>query len=288
MYQEFYGLRSRPFSTLPDPRFLCWTQTHTLAYTILNYGVTTRAPFTVITGDVGSGKTTLLRHLLNELPEEVQLGLVSNMQDGRGDLLHWVLMAFDQEFGDEPYVKLFQKFQEFLIERYAKGKRSVLVIDEAQNLSPSTLEELRMLSNINSDQDELLQLVLVGQPQLRDLIGRPELTQFAQRICADFHLGPLSAFEVTEYIHHRLETAGAKGPIFMPETCELVHEATGGVPRLINVLCDLCLVYGFSYERDMIDPELLLEFLNSADRHGVFHQFKKIERKPALLKSCGT
>lgn len=274
MYESFYGLRERPFTTLPDPQFLYWSESHELAYAILHYGIVTRAPITVITGEIGAGKTTLLRRLLDEIPEDLTIGLVSNMKEGRGELLHWVMMALGQEFdANEPYVVLFKRFQDFLVHAYAEGRRVVLVVDEAQNLGMAALEELRMFTNINADKDELLQLVLVGQPQLRELLSDPELVQFTQRISADFHLEPLSAEETKKYIHRRLEIAGATRQIFTDEACERICMATGGVPRLINILCDICMVYGFAEDRMEIGTDVLDEILSSAERRGIFRQF---------------
>lgn len=285
MYEEFYGLTERPFLTVPDPEFLYWSDNHLMAFTMLRYGIMTRAPITVVTGEIGAGKTTLLRHLLRELPEDLTVGLISNMQDGRGEVLHWAMMALDQSFDDEPYVKLFKRFQDHLIDCYAAGRRVLLIVDEAQELSTKSLEELRMFSNINSDKDELLQLILVGQPQLRDTLSKPELTQFSQRISSDFHLGPLNAEEVAQYIHHRLAVAGATWKIFSDRTCELVHEATGGVPRLVNILCQLCMVYGFSYERKVIDEDLLRQFLDGAKRHGIYRHFSAVDTGPKLVRT---
>ena len=284
MYEAFYKLRMRPFLTVPDPDFLYWSEAHTLAITMLRYGLMTRAPITVVTGDIGSGKTTLLRQLMREIPQELVLGLVSNMQADRGSLLQWVMMALGQGVSDEPYIHLFQRFQDYVIEAYGAGKRVVLIFDEAQNLTVDTLEELRMLSNINADKDELLQLVLVGQPQLRELLGRPELVQFSQRISADFHLTTLSPAEVQNYIDHRLSMAEASWRIFPARTCALIHEATGGVPRLVNILCDLCLIYGFSADKRVIDEGLLREFLASAHKRGIYTQFSPLSDTLKLVQ----
>jgi type II secretory pathway predicted ATPase ExeA len=278
MYEEFYGLRERPFTTVPDPQFLYWSEGHQMAFAVLYYGVVTRAPITVITGEIGAGKTTLLRRLLAEIPEEITVGLVSNMKEGRGELLQWVMMALGQEFdGDEPYVTLFRRFQDFVIDAYARGQRVVLIVDEAQNLGAQALEELRMFSNINADKDELLQLILVGQPQLRDLLNRPELAQFALRVSADFHLDPLSREDTAQYIRRRLEIAGAGWQIFPDDVCAMIRDATGGVPRLVNILCDLCLVYGFADNRREIGADLLEEILASTRRRGIFGQFDTID-----------
>jgi type II secretory pathway predicted ATPase ExeA len=276
MYESFYGLKSKPFLTVPDPGFLYLSRGHELALTMLRYGLMSAAPITVITGEVGAGKTTLVRHIMNEMPEELTVGLVSNMQAGRGELLEWVMMAYGQPYSGKSYVELFQAFQQFVVDRYAEGRRVVLICDEAQNLDIATLEELRLLSNINSDGEPLLQLILAGQPQLRDLLGDPRLTQFVQRVVADFHLEPLGPEEVEPYVERRLKVAGAHWKIFPEETCRLIHEATGGVPRLINALCDLCLVSGYSSEEKVISPTLLREFLASAEKHAIYRQFRPL------------
>jgi len=199
IYTDFFGLEKRPFTLLPDPDFIYWSTPHKQAYTMLEYGMLTCAPITLITGEIGAGKTTLLRELLKQIPQEYSVGLISNAQGDRGELLHWVLMSLGQAV--EPgsgYVHLFHQFQTFLVDNYAQGKRTVLIFDEAQNLSVETLEELRMFSNINADTDELLQLILVGQPQLCDLVSNPKLVQFAQRIAAEFHLPTMNSYERKE------------------------------------------------------------------------------------------
>jgi type II secretory pathway predicted ATPase ExeA len=184
---------------------------------------------------------------------------------------------------------LFQRFQNFVVEAYAQGRRVLLIFDEAQNLTVDALEELRMLSNINADQAELLQLILVGQPQLRDLLSKPELVQFSQRISADFHLEALSELEVDEYVRHRLELSGARWRIFTRSACSLIHYATRGVPRLINVLCDLCLVYGFSLEAKVIEPPLVHEFLSGARKRGIYQQFTPLpEATPTQFAASGS
>ena len=290
MYEAFYGLTEKPFSILPDPDFIYWGETHSLAYTMLEYGILNRAGFTVITGEIGCGKTTLIRHLLNELDEEIAVGLVSNTQKDRNtqedrvELLHWVLMAFDQPFEGKPYVALYDQFQQFLISEYAKNKRTVLIIDEAQNLGPRALEELRMFSNINADKDQLLQLVLLGQPELRKLLQKPELIQFAQRISSDFHLNPLNLKETKDYIAHRLKIAGREEPLFTIAAINDIFDATGGVPRLINILCDTVLVYGFSMGAQKITAAVVDEVLRDRAKRGVIFHHKpraaEIQRMP--------
>lgn len=247
IYTNFFGLTERPFSLVPDPDFLFWSDAHLRAYTMLEYGILTRAPITLITGEVGAGKTTILHHLLKSLDDDISVGLIANANGGRGELLRWVLQALGQptEAGDT-YVDLFGRFQQFLIDTYATGGRVILIFDEAQNMSRESLEELRMFTNINANKDELLQLVLVGQPELRDMISRPDLEQFAQRVSSAFHLKAMDAETVSAYIAHRMAVAGAHDEVFEDDACAAIYKNTGGVPRLVNQLCDLCLVYAFT------------------------------------------
>jgi general secretion pathway protein A len=246
MYEAFYGFKEKPFTILPDPGFLYLSQPHAMAYAMLEYGVMNRAGFTIITGEIGCGKTTLIRHLLNQLGPDINVGLISNAQEDFGELMQWVLMAFGQPYAGQAKVELFDRFQKFLIEEYARGRRTILIIDEAQNLRPKTLEELRMLSNINADKDQLLQLVLVGQPELRTLLRRPELRQFTQRISADYHLKAMSLTETIHYVAHRLRVAGREEPLFTANACALLHQVSRGVPRLINIIADTALIYGYA------------------------------------------
>ncbi|PYE82216.1 ExeA family protein [Pseudoroseicyclus aestuarii] len=282
IYTDHFGLTERPFTLVPDPDFLFWSEHHLRAFAMLEYGLMTRAPITLITGEVGAGKTTLLHHVLRSLEEDVTVGLVSNAHGDRGELLRWVLLALDQPPAQgATYVELFGQLQSFLIEEYAEGRRVLIVFDEAQNLSRESLEELRMFTNINSGKDELLQLVLVGQPELREIIGRADLSQFAQRVASSFHLGPMSPEMVRAYIDRRLEVAGAGYRIFDDEAAALIHEATGGVPRLVNQLCDLSLVYAFSAEREDVDGALVRQVLDD----GVFFAGRTASKAPVLVLS---
>ena len=270
MYELFYRLRAKPFSILPDPDFLYWTHPHSMAFSMLEYGVMNHAGFTVITGEVGSGKTTLVRHLLTKLPGDITVGLVNNTQGDRGDLLQWLMASLQQEFRDQSYVALYQDFERFLVREHNQGRRVVVIVDEAQNLGARSLEELRMMSNISTNKHELLQIILVGQPQLKDLLARPELVQFAQRVSSDFHLVPLPKEDVPPYIDHRLAVAGADRIIFTDEACALVASATGGTPRLINVLCDTAMVYGFGKGAETITAEIVRGVIDDKRRYGVF------------------
>jgi len=269
VYETFYGLREKPFSLTPDPHFLYLTRHHAMALTMLEYGLTQQAGFILITGEVGSGKTTLIRHLLGHLERDFTVGLISNTHHNFGHLLQWVALAFGIDFKGKEHVELYQALVDFLIEQYGKGQRVVLIVDEAQNLGARTLEELRVLSNINADRHFVLQIVLVGQPELRDKFRRPELRQFAQRISVDYHLRALQREETHAYVQHRLNVAGAGGEILEPDAIEFVHARTGGIPRLINSLCDTALVYGFAEQRRRIDAELMAQVVRDRGENGV-------------------
>ena len=271
MYEEFYGLKEKPFSIQPDPDFLYFGRRHSYAYAMMMYGVKNGAGFTVISGEIGCGKTTLVRHLLNNLDSNLVIGLVYNTHKEIGDLLEWIMLAFGLPYDGKSKVALYDTFQRFLIEQYGLGKRALLIVDEAQNLNPDALESLRMLSNINADKDQLLQIILVGQPQLKTLLMRPDLQQFAQRVAVDFHIKALDAAAVQEYIQHRLKIAGRETPLFTPEACAKISEASHGVPRTINILCDTALVYGFSAGAEQIDLGLVEEVLSDKAEFGALN-----------------
>jgi type II secretory pathway predicted ATPase ExeA len=270
MYESFYGFREKPFSLLPDCGFLYLSGKHRMALTLLEYGLMNQAGFTVISGDIGTGKTTLIRQLLNNLDPAIRVGLISNTHQAFGDLMKWIALAFDLPHQDKNKVKLYQDFMDFIIEEYAKGRRTVLIIDEAQNMSSETLEELRMLSNVNADKDQVLQIILIGQRELREKLQRPDLVQFAQRIGVDYHLEPLNEKETTDYIRHRCKTAGGRIDLFSNEACQEVYRFTGGVPRLINLLCDTTLVYGYAEQLEKIDAELVADVAQDKQKGGFF------------------
>lgn len=270
MYKAFYGLTEKPFSILPDPDFLYWGRAHSMAFAMLEYGLINHAGFTVITGEIGCGKTTLIRHLLAKLETNITVGLVSNTRDNSGELLEWILMAFDQPFNTSSYTALYQEFRNFVVSEYNHGRRTVLIIDEAQNLGKETLEELRMFSNMNEGKEQLLQLILVGQPQLKDILQSPELIQFAQRVSSDFHLLPLLNTEIIQYIDHRLFVAGSKKTLFTEEACALIADASKGTPRVINILCDTALIYGFSSEASEITASIVRNVIRDKLEFGIF------------------
>lgn len=270
MYEAFYGLKEKPFSLNPDPSFLYLSENHSLALTLLNYGLTNQAGISVITGEVGSGKTTLIRKILQDIGENTNVGLISNTYQAIGELLKWVLMAFDLDYRGKEKTELYQCFVDFLIKEYAANRCTVLIIDEAQNLDIETLEELRMLSNINADKHLVLQLMLVGQPELLETMRRPELRQLAQRVLVDYHLGALSGQETLDYIRSRTKTAGGVRDLIDANACAAVFYHSGGIPRLINILCDYALLYGYADEKTQIDLPLMLDVIKDKQKGGIF------------------
>jgi type II secretory pathway predicted ATPase ExeA len=262
MYEEFFGFKEKPFSLLPDPGFLYMSDKHRLALTNLEYGLANLAGFTVITGEIGSGKTTLIRKLLLRNDPNVTVGLVTNTQcSGAEELLRWIAFAFGLNYAGKSHVELYQVFMEFLVAEYGAGRRVVVVIDEAQQLGPQLLEQVRLLSNINAYKHQVVQFILVGQPNLRDHLSRPELHQFAQRIAVDYHLQALDPRETQAYIGHRLLLVGGDADLFAPEAVLLVWRHSRGIPRLINILCDTALVYAFSEQTRRIEAPIMKEVL---------------------------
>jgi type II secretory pathway predicted ATPase ExeA len=259
MYLRHFGFTVKPFAMTPDPAFLYASRRHAMALTMLEYSLESQAPFAVLTGVIGSGKTTLVRKLLQQLSDQVKVGLVTHTHSRFQSVHGWVLSALGITPKDTSDVGLYEALQRSLIHQYANGGRTLLIIDEAQNLSIEILEELRLLSNINSEKDLLLQILLVGQPELRIKLSRPELRQFAQRVSVFFDLKRLEREETHEYVRHRLEVASGDPALFRPEAIDLIHAHARGVPRLVNLMCDFALVYGFADRRTEIDAELIAQ-----------------------------
>ena len=268
MYQAFYGLKENPFSIQPDPDFLYFGRRHTYAYAMMEFGIRNKVGFMVISGEIGCGKTTLVRHLLNNLAPELTVGLVYNTHREIANLLQWIMLSFGLAYEGQSSVALFDAFQQFLIKQYGFGKTVLLIIDEAHNLSADALESLRMLSNINADKNQLLQIMLVGQPQLKELLLRPDLLQFSQRVEVDFHIKPFDPSDVQGYIEHRLKIAGRETPLFTADACARIAEASQGIPRRINILCNTAMVYGFADESKLISLALVEEVLKDKAEFG--------------------
>ncbi|MCW9013490.1 MAG: AAA family ATPase [Gammaproteobacteria bacterium] len=285
MYESFYGLKEKPFTLLPDPEYLYLSPKHQRALTLLEYGMMNQAGFSVICGDTGAGKTTLIRRLLTELGDDTTVGLITNTHQSFGELLNWVLMAFGIDADGKSKAQMHQMFISFLIEQYADSKHTVLIVDEAQNMNAATLEELRMLSNINADKDQVLQVILAGQPALRETLRQPELMQFAQRIAVDYYLESLSEEETTAYIQHRLKIAGAENDIFTPDACRAIYKYSGGTPRLINLLCDTSLVYGFAEQTPQINKQLVDDVVREQHSNSIVPTFNTSQTEKQTTKT---
>ncbi len=264
MYEYFYGLREKPFALIPDPAFLYLAKRHRSALTLLEYVLVEASGFALITGEVGCGKTTVVRHFLESTQRRLNVGFITNTHPGFGHLLPWIMEALGLEVGQAGPSDQFRMFVTHAKREYEAGRRVVLVIDEAQNLGVGGLEELRVLSNLNAGKNMLLQTILIGQPELRATLGLPQLRQLAQRIAIDHHLEALRQEETVAYVRHRLTVAGGRPDIFTPDALELVHDSTGGVPRLVNLICDTALVYGFSDQQTIIAADLVEQVV--ADR----------------------
>jgi type II secretory pathway predicted ATPase ExeA len=286
VYEAHFGLHEKPFSLLPDPRFLYAGRTHAMAMHMLEYGLAEQTGYVVLTGEVGTGKTTLLRHLLRAVDNHVLIGLVTNTHSSFGELMKWIMLAFDLDFAQGDAVAQHQVFTDFLIERYAHGQRVVLIVDEAQNLGREALEQLRMLSNINAESDHLLQLILVGQPELRQLLNSDTLRQFVQRISIDYHLKPLDREDTAAYVRHRLETAGGDPDTFEPAALAAVHFFSRGLPRLVNSLCDLSLVYAFAEDRHDVDFDTVFSVIETRVQDGLctFRPLPETETRASLRR----
>jgi general secretion pathway protein A len=265
MYLKYFGLNAKPFAMNPDPAFLYASEQHSAALTMLEYAIESQASFCLLTGEIGSGKTTLIRHLIRMLGDQVTVGLVSNTHQSFKSIHPWALSALGIVPADDSDIAQYEALTDFVIREYGGGRRTLLIFDEAQNLPIRILEELRLLSNVNSESDVALQTLLVGQPELRTKMARPELLQFAQRIAVDFHLQSLSLKEATAYVRHRLRIAGGSEDLFERRAVKLIHRKSGGIPRVMNQLCDLALVYAFAERRDRVGAGLVAQILK--DRH---------------------
>ncbi|MBV8380865.1 MAG: AAA family ATPase [Paucibacter sp.] len=268
MYEAFYGLSSKPFQLSPDPNFYFGSKQHRRAKAYLDYGVLRNDGFIVITGEIGAGKTTLLRGLLDSLNRSnVVIGNLVTTQLDAEDTLRMVGSAFGVRVKDQNKSEMLMTLEAFFVSQAAQGKRCLLIVDEAQNLSPRAVEELRMLSNFQFGNQALLQTFLVGQPEFRTILQRPEMEQFRQRVAATCHIGPLDADETQRYIEHRIKCAGGTGkPTFEAEAFAGIYKASQGIPRRINSLCDRLLLLGFMGGKSHFESEDVNEVLKDVAR----------------------
>ncbi|CAD7779264.1 AAA domain protein [Candidatus Methanoperedenaceae archaeon GB50] len=258
MYLNFYGLKEKPFQLFPDPSYFFLSSKHKTALNYLEYGILNNVGFIVITGEIGSGKTTLIKKFLSQLEKKIITAVISNTNVESKEFLQMLLQELGIEYSkEETKADLLNRLHYFLIEKYASRQQVVLIVDEAQNLPSAVLEEIRMISNLQTEKEFLIQIILVGQPPLREKLLHPSLEQFLQRVSLSYHLFPLNEQETKDYIKHRLKLAGARYPIFSEEALKAVFKHSQGVPRIINTLCEAALVYGFADEKREIGAEII-------------------------------
>lgn len=268
IYQEFYGLKEAPFNVTSDPNFLFFSQHHKEAYSHFLYGLKERKGFLQITGEVGTGKTTLCRALLDSIDHNsTKTAFILNPNLSALQLLKAIVTDFGIASKHRTRMELMEDLNQFLIGQLTVDRNVVLIIDEAQNLSLDVLEQVRMLSNLETRKEKLIQIALVGQPQLREKLEHPSLRQLKQRIGVRYHIYPLDKEEVEHYIRHRLRVAGSNGKIvFAPKAIEHIYRYSGGVPRLINLVCDKALLAGYVYETYTITPEMTKRCIQELER----------------------
>jgi general secretion pathway protein A len=256
MYESFFGLREPAFSLSPDPRFLWPSETHQEGFAALYYGITRRKGFLLLTGEVGTGKTTLLRAVLDQIPSEIEVALVMNTADLDGlDLFKLIAAELRLEGPFASKADYLIALNRFLLLRLERGLNTVLIIDEAQNLNARLLEQVRLLSNLETTTEKLLQIVLTGQPELRDILATPEMAPLRQRIALEHHVQPLRAHEIGDYLRHRIEVAGGRyEEVFAPGCEEIFYAFSAGCPRLVNLLADRALLSAFSRQERPLRP----------------------------------
>ncbi len=266
MYESYFNLRVKPFDLLPDPRFIFLSKSHRKALTYLDYGIRERSGFILLTGEVGSGKTTLIRDLVAKHYDRAVLSKIFNTRVTSEQLVAMINDDFGLDTRGKDKVTLIHDLNGFLVEQYALGNQPILIIDEAQNLAPDLLEEVRMLSNLEAADSKLLQIILVGQPELRATLSSPELRQLRQRININCHLQALNREELELYIAHRLEVAGnATAVAFSPEALDAVFRYSRGIPRLINIICDFLMLSAFADETSGISLEMVQDVVGDLD-----------------------
>ena len=264
MYESFYGFKENPFRMTPDSKFFYPSPKHTEALSSLLYTIQQRKGFVVITGEIGAGKTTVCQTLLRKLDLNTRVARILNTHLTNRELLVAILEDLEIPYNGGTKGKLLSQLYDYLITEALKGVNVVILIDEAQNLTPTVLEEVRMLSNLETEKEKLIQIILVGQPQLKEKLKLPRLEQLRQRVVLHYHISPLDLQETKEYIRHRLSIAGGSPGLFEEEAIDRIYAFSKGVPRLVNLICDSALLTGFLYERKSIAPQVMDEVIREA------------------------
>lgn len=269
MYEQFFGFTEKPFNTTPDSKFFFPSGKHAEALNSLVYAINERKGFVVITGEIGAGKTTISRTLLNKLGLNTKIALITNTHLTPRELITELLEELEVEYKPGTKQKLLSQLNTYLINQLALDLNVVLIIDEAQNLSPKALEEVRMLSNLETEKEKLIQIILLGQPQLKAKLEHAKMEQFRQRIAVYYHLSPLSYNETEEYILHRLGLVSQNyKDIFTKEAVDFIYQHSGGIPRIINLVCDSALLSGYVYDTKTIDQKIISEVIKERDFNG--------------------
>lgn len=261
MYKQHFGFKELPFSIAPDPRFLYMSEQHREALAHLVYGMNADGGFVLLTGEVGTGKTTVCRCMLEQIPESADISFILNPKMTVGELL----ATFCDELGivypeGNQSVKVFvDRINAYLLDAHARGRKTILIIEEAQNLGPDVLEQIRLLTNLETNRQKLLQIIMIGQPELKEILSRPELRQLSQRITARYHICPLTKSEVGAYVGYRLSVAGSKSKLFPDSIIGKLYQMSFGIPRLINVICDRALLGAYVQGKDTVDKKTLVK-----------------------------
>ena len=284
MYASFFGLNEKPFSITPDPRYLYLGRRHAEALAHLLYGITDSGGFIQLTGEVGTGKTTVVRSLLEQLPEHAEVALVLNPRLSPQEFLLTICDELHVRVPDRSSQKaVVDALNQHLLAAHAAGRRVVLIVDEAQNLSGEVLEQIRLLTNLETAKQKLLQIILIGQPELREVLARTDLRQLAQRITGRYHLEPLEPDELRAYVRHRLEVAGGRAEIFTPGALKALHQASGGVPRLVNVIADRALLGAWSQETPSVSAALTRKAANEVFGDRIQRRARRAPGAAAIL-----
>lgn len=282
MYESYFNLTKKPFDLLPNPEFIYLSKSHKRVLSYLDYGIKERSGFILLTGDVGSGKTTIIRDLINKKHDRVVLAKIFNTRVNSDQLISMINDDFGLPVQGKDKIELLRDLNAFLISQYAKGNQPTLIIDEAQNLNSKLLEEVRMLSNLETDNAKLLQIILVGQPELRETLKRPGMRQLRQRLSINCHLQPLSSTEIEEYILHRLEIAGDRSAVvFDTQALHLIYKYSRGIPRLINIICDFLMLSACSEETKRLDGDMVHDIIVDLDFENQYWESKVEDVKSA-------
>lgn len=288
MYESHYGLTAKPFSIVPNPNILFLSKNHANALTYLEYGLSEKAGFILLTGEIGAGKTTLVRHMIKKIGQKFETAVIFNTNFSPDQLFRQILDEFEIPSETAEKDRHLAQLYEFLIERYSIRQDVLLIIDEAQNLTNEALEDIRMLSNLQADDQNLIQIILVGQPELKERLKTPEFRQLAQRIAVNYHISPLDKVQTLHYIEYRMKKAGGTLDVFSQKAIEMIYQQSEGIPRTINLICDTALVYGFADNLMRIDETVIQKVLKDNICMAISEKIEPDKKGKGLASKSGT